>query len=336
MRKVAFILILAVLLTGCAPFAQQEQKHTETFLTLFDTVTTVIGYDSSREAFSQKAQGIYEELQVYHQLFDIYNNYEGINNLKSINDAAGGKAVQVDERLITFLLDCKKYYELTDGYVNTAMGSVLKLWHDAREAAKDAPAALPDQAALEQAAHHTDFNAVIIDTAASTVRITDPELRLDVGAVGKGWAAQQVAAKAPAGLLISVGGNVCATGPKDAAGTPWVVGIQNPADPGTNLHTLNLRQGCVVTSGDYQRSYTVDGKAYHHIIDPQTLFPSELWRSVTIVCDDSGLADVLSTALFLMPREKGQALLDKCGAKALWVDLGGNIYYSPGFEALLR
>ena len=166
--------------------------------------------------------------------------------------------------------------------------------------------------------------------------ITDPQVRLDVGAVAKGWSAQRVCEMAPGGLLISVGGNVCATGPKDETGTPWVVGIQDPDGGDAYLHTLYVTGGSVVTSGDYQRAYTVDGKLYHHIIDPETLYPSAYWRSVTIVCADSGLADALSTALFLLPQEEGQALADKCDAKAMWVDGEGNITYSPGFEDLIR
>ena len=190
-------------------------------------------------------------------------------------------------------------------------------------------------AKLQEAALHTALDAVIIDEEASTVFISDPSVRLDVGAVAKGWAAQRAAEDAPKGLLISVGGNVCATGPKDAKGTPWVVGVQNPS--GDNyLHTLYVSGGSIVTSGDYQRYYTVDGKQYHHIIDPDTLYPGNYWRSVTIVCDDSGLADALSTALFLLPLEDGQKLLDQCGAEAMWVDADGNQHYSSGFKALIR
>lgn len=338
MKKRLFALLLAVcLLSGCALQKAEAKQYTATFLELFDTVTTVVGKAESEEAFTEKAQSVRDALLPYHQLFDIYNDYEGITNLKTVNDHAAEGPVKVDPVVVDFLLDCKEYYDLTNGKVNVAMGSVLNLWHEARMAGIDDPqnAQLPEKAALEDAAGHTSFDSVVIDEAAGTVFFTDPDVKLDAGAVAKGWAAQRVAESAPEGLLLSVGGNVCATGPKDDRGTPWVVGVNNP-DGGNYLHTLNITGGSLVTSGDYQRYYTVDGKVYHHIIDPETRMPSDYWRSVTILCEDSGLADALSTALFLFPQEEGQAILDKTGAEAMWVDAQGQEFFSPGFSDYIR
>lgn len=340
MKRLLSLLLLAVLLTGCASgsAAPEQKQYNASFLDVFDTVTTIVGKAESEEAFREKTQGIHNALQEYHQLFDIYKEYEGIHNLKTVNDHAGIAPVKVDSRIVDLLKDCKAYYELTHGMVNPAMGSVLKLWHVARNDGINDPAHayLPKQESLETAAKHMDFSAVVVDEAASTVYITDANVQLDVGAVAKGWSVQRVAEHAPAGLLISVGGNVCATGPKDPDGTPWVVGIQNPDGGDNYLHTLYLTKGSLVTSGDYQRAYVVDGELYHHIIDPNTLYPSTLWRSVTILSEDSGLADALSTALFLLPLEEGQALLEKAGACAMWVNRNGEIFYSPGFQDYIR
>ena len=338
-RFFSILLLVSLLLSGCAGQGGPEKKqYNATFLTLFDTVTVITGLAESEEQFSANAQIIYDGLEKCHQLFDIYNDYEGLNNLKTINDNAGGDPVAVDERIIALLLDCKRYHEATGGRVNVAMGSVLHLWHVARNDGINDPthAYLPDGDALKEAALHTDFASIVIDEANSTVRITDPEVRLDVGAVAKGWSAQYVCEQAPTGLLVSVGGNVCATGPKDEAGTAWVVGVQDPDMGDKYLHTLYLSQGSMVTSGDYQRNYTVDGKMYHHIIDPETLYPAVYWRSVTIVCEDSGVADMLSTALFLLPLQEGKALLETWEAEAMWVDAEGGIHYSDNFQALIR
>ncbi len=332
------ILALAFMLSGCVlPKADSRKQYTATYLDVFDTVTTVVGLAHSKEEFETAAQGIHDSLLYYHRLFDIYNEYDGINNLKTVNNCAGKTPVKVDKAMIQLLSDCKEYAALTQKLVNIAMGSVLSLWHEARtEGVNDPTAArLPDFSALKEAAEHCALSDVIIDGNASTVYISDPLLSLDVGAVAKGWAVQRIAETAPKGLLLSVGGNVCATGPKTDDGDPWVVGIQNPEDEGY-LHTLSVTGGSVVTSGDYQRAYAVDGVLYHHIIDPDTLYPGRLWRSVTVVCPDSGLADALSTALFLLPQEQGQRLLSQCSAEALWVNAQGQRFYSPGFSKLIR
>lgn len=340
--KRIFVLVLALcLLTGCAaptPEANTTQQYTATFLTLFDTVTTIIGRAENEEAFKETSQAIHDDLLRYHELFDIYNDYDGVNNLKTINDNAGVAPVEVDKAIIDLLLDCKDYYELTGGKVNAAMGSVLGLWHEARNDGINDPqhAKLPDMEALQEAAKHTDFASVIIDEAASTVFIEDPGVQLDVGAIAKGWATQRAAENAPQGMLISVGGNVCATGPKLSDGTPWVIGIQDPDASDKNLHTVFVTEQSVVTSGDYQRTYWVEGKPYHHIIDPQTLMPGAYWRSVSIICEDSGLADALSTALFLMSREEGETLAESCGAEVLWVDASGQEFMTDGFQEMLR
>ena len=291
-----------------------------------------------RRTFQATAQSLHDALLEYHQLYDIYSDYDGVVNLKAVNDAAGGAPVvrgPQNHRPASLLPGPLRGHRRPG---QCRLGGVLALWHDAREAGISDPAsaALPDAAALAEAARHTDFSSVIIDEAASTVQITDPALRLDVGAIAKGYAVEQVCRAAPDGLLLSVGGNVRATGPKPG-GENWVVGIQAPdGESGAFLHTLYVRDVSVVTSGDYQRYYTVGGVRYHHIIDPATCRPAAYWRAVTVLCADSGLADALSTALFTLPQAEGQALLDRYGAEAMWVDASGGEVFSPGFSAYLR
>ena len=337
MKRFLPLLLAVLLLGGCTPKEPQESRHQATFLELFDTVTTVVGYAPSEEAFQETAQDIHDALESYHQLFDIYNTYPGVVNLKTLNETAATAPVKVDEKIIELLKFCREVYDATSGKVNIAMGSVLQLWHDAREDGIADPenAKLPEEAALTEAARHTDLSQLILDEEAGTVFYADPQMQLDVGAIAKGYALEQVCKTAPEGLLISVGGNVRATGPKPDGGS-WVVGIQNPTGEDGYLHTVEVQDISVVTSGDYQRYYTVDGVSYHHIIDPETNYPGRLWRAVTVLCPDSGLADGLSTALFLLPQEAGQALLDKFGCEALWVDSDNNLSYSPGFRDYIR
>lgn len=338
-KLICCVCALCLLLTGCTASNKQEQKrYTATFLTLFDTVTSIVGFAENEEDFRQTSQAIHDELLVYHQLFDIYNDYEGVVNLKTVNEQAAIAPVKVDHRIMDLLIDCKEAYEVTGGKVNVAMGSVLVLWHNARNDGFDDPsnAYLPDFEKLEAAAEHISMGDLILDPENSTVYFADPKLRLDVGAIAKGWSVQKVCESAPSGLLISVGGNVFATGPKDENGAAWGVGVQDPNGGESYLHVLSVTNGAVVTSGDYQRAYVVDGEVYHHIIDSDTLYPSRYWRSVTVVCQDSGIGDILSTALFVLPQEEGQVLLDHYGARAMWVNASGDKIYSPGFESLIR
>lgn len=337
MRRVFAFVLAGILLLFCGCSGISPASYSVTYYTLFDTVTVLTAQSMSKADFDEDAARIYGQLLDFHKLFDIYNSYEGVVNLKYVNENAANAPVEVDSRILALLSDCKQIYTLTGGKVNVAMGSVLKLWHEARTQGIAHPesARLPDESDLLNAALHTSLDAVILDEKASTVYFSDPRIRLDVGAVAKGWATQKVAQTAPRGWLLNVGGNVFATGPK-AQDQPWKVAVQDPSDPDEYLHLLSVSGGCIATSGDYQRTYTVAGKAYHHIIDPATCFPAALWRSVTVICPDSGMADALSTALFLVDRQTGQRWLEQYGAEAMWVDSEGNRFYSSGFSGFIR
>ena len=135
--------------------------------------------------------------------------------------------------------------------------------------------------------------------------------------------------------MLNVGGNVCTRG-KKPDGSSWNIAVQSPNAGEESLCVVQLTGQSLVTSGDYQRSYTVDGKAYHHIIDPDTLMPSTYWRSVTILAADSGIADALSTALFLLPLERGRELAQQFQVEVMWVDADMNMTQTDGFAAVLR
>ena len=332
MKRLLWLVGVLLVLSGCGTGLQ---RYEATYWDVFDTVTTVTGYAAGQAEFDAAAREIHDALLEYHRLYNIYESYDGLRNLKTVNDQAGIGPVPVDERILSLLQFAQTAWTETGSRVNAAMGSVLALWHDAREQALEDPdrAALPDRSALEEAALHTDLSALELDLEAGTAFLTDPDMALDVGALAKGYAVEQVAAAAPDHFLISVGGNVCATGPKPD-GTPWTVAVENP-DGGDFLKLLYAEDRSVVTSGDYQRYFELDGVRYHHIIDPDTLEPAAYWRSVTVVADSSAAADCLSTALFTLSQAEGQRLLDQWGAEALWIGRDGAQVMSPGFSAYL-
>lgn len=321
-----------------------EKRYEASFLELFDTASVVVGYAKSEEDFTKYSQKVYDELKVYNELFDIYNNYEGINNMKTINDNAGIKPVKVDKKIIDLLSFSKEMCEKTDGKVNVAFGTVLSVWHDHREEGLNNPdrATLPDYEELKERNEHTNIKDMIIDENASTVYLQDPEMSLDVGAIAKGYSVEKVSQFIQKeGLkngMISVGGNVKTFGEKyDKKGkrVPWAVGIQNPdtSSDKKSLYDLKLSGYSLVTSGIYERYYTVDGKQYHHIINPETLMPAAYFTSVSIVCKDSGMADALSTAVFNIPYDEGSRKIEELeDVEALWVFPDGTMKQSSGFE----
>ena len=172
-------------------------------------------------------------------------------------------------------------------------------------------------------------------------------MSLDVGSVGKGYATEMACQAAEArGLtsaLVSVGGNIRAIGTKPD-GTQWTGGVEDPwnaSDYYTSATMLtspiNISDMALVTSGDYQRYYVVDGKRYHHLIDPDTLFPAAYFNSVTVLCSDSGLADCLTTGLFCMPLEEGQKIVESLdGVEALWCTTDQQVVTSSGWDEYLK
>ncbi len=336
--RVAAILTIFSILTGCAN-QPELHRYSADFLELFNTVSRIVGYDESEEEFKEQSDFIYNRLEFYHRQFDFFNSYDGINNIKTINDNAGKSPVEVDESIIDLLELSIWAYEETDGAVNVAMGSVLNLWHQQREEYQyDAQSAVvPSKEELEEAAKHIDIRNIIIDRSSQTVYLADPEMRLDVGAIAKGYAVQKVSEEAREfginSMILSIGGNVVTIGTKPG-NEKWSVGIQNPdwnskedITPSLKLADLSL-----VSSGDYERYFVADGISYGHIIDPATLMPPTHYKQVSVVASDSGIGDILSTALFILDIEDGKKLLQKHHAEAMWVMRDGSVVYSDSFR----
>ena len=337
-RFIALILIISAILCSCTA-SEQTNKYSTYSMDYFDTVITITGYERTEEEFDRISGEMLSLFGEYHQLYTIYHRFEDMENLCTVNELVDGahRTVTVDRRIIDLLLYAREMYDMTDGIMNIAMGSVLSLWHDYRTVGKDDPdkASLPPMELLLEAAEHTDINNVVVDEKESTVTLTDPQMKLDVGAIAKGYATERVAQafeeKGITGYILNVGGNVRTLGGKGDR-TPWTVGIENP-DGEEYLAYLELDGQSVVTSGSYQRFYYVDGKPYHHIIHPDTLMPAEGYLSVSVICEDSGKADALSTALFCLSYEDGKKLIESIpDAEAMWVTEGGEKSFSSGWD----
>ena len=323
-RTLALFFALTLIITaliGCTPTLPEgpgdDGKTTvknRVFYDYFDTVCVVYDYTGgTEEEFSDICAAVEAELSLCHKLFDIYNEYEGIINLKTINKNAGGAALSVDGRIIDLLTFSKEMHTLTGGHMNVAMGAVLSIWHDYREAG----VAVPDAALLAAAGEHTSIDDLIIDTEAGTVRLADVEMSLDVGAVAKGYTAERIAGliegRGIKAYALDFGGNL-RVGEK-TSGDGWVSGIRNPnilADE-EYVRRVTVKNAALVTSGTYERFYTVSGVRYHHIINKDSLMPENRYTSVSVHTKSSAYADALSTALFNMSMEDAEAVIRAVG-----------------------
>ena len=338
-------LMLMLSLSGCTA---GKQKYSHEFLGTFDTLIQIVGYADSEAAFQTMAKAAQDRFEALNRQYDLYNTYEGVNNVRTINEQAGIAPVKVEADLLDLIRFSIEWYDKTAGRCNIALGPVLSLWHDARAAGLDDPAnaALPDMDALRAAATRCDIRNVVIDEAAGTVFLAQAGMALDVGAVAKGYACEQVAltlkAKGYTSFCISGGGNVVTVGaPQDGQRTRWGVGIQNPDGDPLNaddppIDVAYVNDAAVVTSGDYQRTYVVDGVSYHHLIDPETLMPATYYRAVTVLAADSGVADFMSTTLFMLPPDQIVEAAAAAGVDALWILPDGTVGTTDGMKAALR
>ncbi len=326
------------------------QKYSTEFMDTFDTVIQVMGYSKSQAEFDQwaeKAQARFVELN---KLYDMYNDYEGVNNIKTINDNAGKQPVKVGADILSLLAFCKQWQAKSPEAINIALGAMLNIWHDYRQAGLDHPeeASLPPMDQLQQAAAHSNIDDVVIDETAGTVFLRDPDMMLDVGSAAKGYAtelvAQELSSQGWQSFVINSGGNVRAVGVKmDGKNSKWGVGITDPDNPGDAVTSAKLLDTAfvaglsVTTAGDYQRYYTVGGTRYHHIIDPKTLMPATSCRAITVVAESSAVADFVDTVLFILPYEEGLAYIQGIGGiEAMWVLPDGTVKATDGMEAMLK
>lgn len=337
------------------------QKFSYAFTGTFDSPIDIIGYAPDQATFDQWAQAAEVRFTELHRLFDVYHSYSGLNNLATINARAGLEPVPVSAELIDLLVQVRGWRQQWSDTVTLTLGPVLKIWEKTRSAAttpkdpsgspgQNSTVKLPSPAELASALTLVDDTQLIIDETAGTVFLARAGMSLDVGAVAKGYATELVArhlqALGAVSLIINAGGSsVRLIGkPQPASRDTWLVGIENPlfalpmpdgsqpAEVPETCATVAANNTSVVTSGDYQRYFVQDGIIYNHIIDPQTGQPAHFYRGVTIVTPDSGLADFLSTALFVLPPAESRSLAESVpDVEVMWILADGSITNTDGF-----
>ncbi len=312
MKKLIF-LVFFFIIVGCS----KEPIVSETSFFVMDTYVNIKIYSNQKE--TDILEQTKELFVYYHQLTNRYENYENLVNVYDINRMES-EFLEVDSELINLINYGIDFYDKSDGLFDIGMGNLIDVWKK--------HIASYDYLPLESDLKKIETNKiVIIDNKIYG------DVNIDLGAIAKGYAVLKAGELLKENgfnkFIVNAGGQVLVG--ERYRKTPYKVGIKNPDETG-NMLVLNVENLNVSTSGSYERFFEIDGIRYNHIINPKTLFPANYFKSVSVVANDSLLADVLTTILFLMPIEDGLEFISNYQAEAIWYTNNNEIVKSEGFS----
>ena len=320
MRKgVAVLLAVLLLCVGC----QVRPEPLSRTDYLLDTVVTLTLYGAG-EADLDAA---FKEIR---RLSDLLDAYDPFSDLGWLQASAAREPVVMAPETMELLIFAKNIYERTGGYLDVTVGPLIDLWDIGNGGH------YPTAEELSAAQGLLGMDDLILDEANGTAYLARPGMRVDLGALAKGYIADKVKAlllsRGVNSGVIDLGRNILLIGEKPGS-APFSIGVQSPMNAGDLLRVLSLRDKSLVTSGTYERYFEHDGKRYHHVLDPFTGFPADQdLLAVTILSDSSLWGDALSTACLLLGVEQGMALVDSIpDAEALFVRTDGTVVTSTGF-----
>ncbi|MCJ8013282.1 FAD:protein FMN transferase [Paenibacillus sp. KQZ6P-2] len=308
--------------------AQPAEPISETYI-IFDTVVNVKLY--GEHAKPQQLEEIKQMLETINN--ELSRTLEG-SEVYRINQAAGKEAVQVSQDTFDVLQKALDYAVQTGGLYDPTIGPLVSLWNIGNEGAH-----VPSKAELDKAKGLIGYKDVIMNPKECTIKLARPSMALDLGGIGKGYAADRVAAYLKTqqvdSAMINLGGSsIIAMGSKPG-GQSWNIGLQDPDQSrGTSLGNVQIINKTIDSSGVYERFFVENGVRYHHILDPRTGYPSQSGlKSVTIISDSATDADALSTAVFIMGLDEGMKYIEKQpGIDAFFITDDNQIYQSSGLK----
>lgn len=325
MKKYCFFLILVLTLASCKPAVRKEGR-----------IVFALGTVCSIQLFTEKPQAEADAvLQTCTRRLEELERHLNANaessTLIDINKASGVSAVNVPADIYPLFKRAVFFAEKTNGAFNPVIGSVVKLWNIGFENARK-----PDDQDIQAALSHTDYGDVQLTGTA--VFLKKEGMKLDLGAIAKGFAADEltriVKQAGIAHAVIDIGGTISTVG-KRPDGNLWNIGIRDPrVQQGQPIISAPIEDGCISTSGSYERYFEQDGIRYHHIIDPSTGYPvRNNLIAVSVFSNSATDADALSTASFVLGYEKATAALAELpGTEALFIFDDNSIRVTSGLQ----
>lgn len=324
--------IVLLLLAGCAGeglvsppiVVKRTQMH-------MGTLVTVTAVAPSRQRAQEAAAAGFQEI---HRLEELLSTWIATSELSRVNAAAGREAILISPDTMRILESSIEMARLTEGGFNILVGPAVEAWSvlDRQQ--------VPSDVTLQTIRPLTDLRSLYLNAAQGTVYLAKPGMRVDVGGIGKGYAADMaVAAMQKAGAtagVVALSGDIKTFG-RLPGGIKFPFGIRHPRREDAVLAFVDLQDEAISTAGDYERYFEREGVRYHHILDPVTLQPARDCQSVTIVARDGMTADGLDTGVFVMGRERGLALIERLPeVGAIIVDRDGKIWISSYLKGRIR
>lgn len=297
MKKSLYYITILILLFGFYfSFTNRKVEHSKNIMKM-DTYISIKLYSKNKKVdkILNDVESIYNKYDI---LADAYTKYDNVINVYYLNNILEvGKEVTISDDLTSLIKYGIDVYTKTNGLVNIAMGNVTSVWKKYLNDGKKVPSD------SELSSLNININDIVLE---GNKFLKKSDVKLDLGAIAKGYVTEEVGnyleSKKIDKYLINAGGNVKVG--KSYKDGKYVIGIENPNDTNKMYKKINVENKSVVTSGDYQRYYEVNGIRYNHIINPKTRFPANNVKSVTVICDNSKDADMYSTYLFLLSLEE--------------------------------
>lgn len=257
----------------------------------------------------------------------LISDWDPSSQTSEINRNAGIRPVKVDKELFDLIQRSIAISKLTDGAFDISYASMDKIWKF-----DGSMTVMPSPEEIQASVERVGYEKIILDLDSQTVFLSEKGMKIGFGAIGKGYAAdkakQLLMEKGVVAGIINASGDMNTWG-KQPDGTDWMVAITNPMNKDNAFGILPLKQGAVVTSGDYEKFVEFDGIRYGHIINPKTGYPATGIISVTIFAASAELADALATAVFVLGTEVGLDRINQLPeVECIIVDAQGKIYTS--------
>ncbi len=341
LKVLTFFIIFMLLISGltaCQSTAQSASLNANSNQT---STSTELYRTDAFYLYTQVEIATYGQLppQIYREIWDklaeidrLFSMNGSQSEIAQINAAAGERAVAVSPAVYQLIKQGIFYSEMSTNF-DISIGQLVQLWGIGTEQAH-----LPAQHEIDDALKTVDHQNIILDDSAQTVYLSQKNMAIDLGAIAKGYAADQTKAillsHGVEKAIINFGGNVLTIGNK-LDDSPWRIGIQNPNTArGDYLGILSVSDASVVTSGTYERFFEYNGKRYHHILSTQSGYPIDNdLLAVSIISDSSTKCDALSTLIFAEGLTNGQRLIDNlAGVEAIFITKDNAVYLSDGIK----